>query len=364
MDEKAAIDNVKRLSMTASSWKNWLINHAIKDGALEKLSAHSKLILPNTVWDRREIYGGRIVVIPYDNNYHNIPIETILKDAEHPLFDEVSAPVYATIGDFLNKLKGQLKATPDFGPNASTADKLHKFTNYVLGIHPSKNGSGGKSEYSIVSILTALKLFGLNREQSLKDTTITVIGSAGALGTGILEYLEEQQFSNVLLCDLQYAQHPPKNLPEGWKVTEAVAGRFTDECLQRNGKPAWLITAAYGNEMLASNWQSVPQNSIWIAAQNNDIPEKIAGLEFATKLQTAGIKHLPGQILTLGGTKASWIEWCCRSNNAPFNKEAAYESVELVTAHIIEQMNEATKQLSITPYEAMLRYADKNTWQN
>jgi phosphoglycerate dehydrogenase-like enzyme len=363
MSDEAAIENAKRLSLTSSSWKNWMINHAVKDGVLSELAKEHKTTKLFEVLEKqgRRIYGGRAIIIPEANNYKGESIETILKDAEHRYFDEVSSPVYKAIGDYLNSLGGKLQITPDFGPNASTADKLHAHTPHALGIAEKNNGSGGKSPYSVTSILATLKQ--LKLEQQPKDTPITVIGAAGALGSGICAYLEKNGFTNVTVCDLQYKNTPPKNLPQGWKIEPAVPGKFTDACLDRSGKNSWIITAAYGDEMLNSNWQRMKPGTHWIAAQNKDVPEKGEGIAFARHLKQKGILHIPGQLLTIGGTTASWVEWCARQNQLPFSKELAHDLVEKVTGKILDHMIKETLKDGTTPYEAMLAYADKQHWQ-
>jgi phosphoglycerate dehydrogenase-like enzyme len=358
MSDEDAVSNAKRLSLTSSSWKNWLINHAVKDGALDNLSASSRRALSSKVWNNREVYGGRAIIIPHDRKYKGIAIETILKDSDHPYFAEVSAPIYAAIGKQLNKFGGKLQVTPDFGPNASTADLMYAHSPHVLGISFENGGSGGKSEYSVTSILTALRRMGI--ENAPKDSPITVIGAAGALGSGVCAYLARQGFTNVIICDLQYTDNPPRKLPKGWKIAKAENGKFTDECLTRGGT---LITAAYGDEMMQSHWQKIPPNTLWIGAQNKDLPEKEAGIDFARQLHAQGVRHIPGQILTIGGTTASWTEWCARQEGKPFSRDAAHEVVHRVTDKLVVSMLDRAEASRITPYEAMLDYAHKSHWQ-
>jgi phosphoglycerate dehydrogenase-like enzyme len=363
MSAEEALTNAKRLSLTASSWKNWLINHAIKDGALEKVPYNARIQLPPKLQQAstREIYGGRVIVIPEKALFRGNTIEEILKDSSHPYFAEVSTPIYRALGERLNQLKGKLRVTPDFGPNAYTANIMHDHTEYTLGISADRNGSGGKSEYSITSILSVIRRMGIDKAP--KDSPITVIGSAGALGSGIVEYLRAEGFNNVLLCDLQYANNPPQSLPSGWRIAKAQNGKFTDECLQNTGKGAWLITAAYGDEMSASNWKKIKPGTIWIGAQNKDLPNGMEGIEFARTLKDRGILHLPGQLLTIGGTAASWVEHESRKfPGKAFPREAAHEVVQAVTNTILEKIL-AEKEAGSTPYEALLAYSDKQNWQ-
>lgn len=365
MSDEKAIENAKRLSLTSSSWKNWLINHAIQEGALSRLPERAKDALPASVWESREVYGGRVIIIPEDRFHEDtgIKIEAILKDSTHPYFAMVSSPLYETIGRRLNELEGRLKVTPDFGPNASTADIMHHYTEHVLGISAEQNGSGGKSEYSITSIKTALQKLGI--EDAPKDAPITVMGAAGALGSGVCKYLREKGFTNVAVCDLVYNTTHPTRLPKGWKVAAAIEGKFTDECLERSGTGSWIITTAYGDEMHQSNWQKMKPGTKWIGAQNKDLPEGRAGILFSRDLKALGILHLPGQVMTIGGTMASWVECCARkTEDMFFDNGAAHEVVSFVTKRLVGHMiDQITTNPSITTYEAMLDYANKKHWQ-
>lgn len=202
------------------------------------------------------------------------------------------------------------------------------------------------------------------RVNTPKDTPITLIGAAGALGSGVRKYIQENGFTNVAICDLQYNDKPTKDLPEGWRVLPAESGKFTDACLARSGQGSWLITTAYGDEMLHSNWKELKAGTTWIGAQNKDIPEREQGVSFARALKGRGITHLPGQLMTIGGTTASWIEWQARRSNTPFSKAAAHDVVHNVTQSILEKMMEMSHSNNITPYEAMLEYAHKSHWED
>ena len=368
MTDEEAVINAKRLSLTSSSWKNWIINHAVKDGVLADVPAELSKLLPIEVRtaEGREIYGGRAIIIPDEGTYMDTgeSIDAILKDASHPLFAEVSAPIYKAIGVRLNELEGKLKVTPDFGPNASTADVLHKYTDHVLGIREEDNGSGGKSPYSITSILESLETLGLLGKP--KDTPITLIGAAGALGSGVREYLAKQGFTNVVLCDLQYdapsCDHEglESSFPAGWSIAPSVNGKFSDTCLERGG---WLITTAFGDEMKNSQWDKLQPGTVWIGAQNKDLPEGAAGIQFARNLKAMDVVHIPGQILTIGGTTASWIEWKARQEQVKFSKEAAHSVVKAVAGHVVGHIYEQSQTKETTPYEELLGYASKAHWQ-
>ncbi|MEY3106931.1 MAG: hypothetical protein RIT35_1104, partial [Pseudomonadota bacterium] len=357
MTDEDAINNAKRLSLTSSSWKNWLINHAIKDGALKNLSQKTKNSLPPQILSLapRKIYGGRVIVIPEAGQYLDCNIEMVLKDPTHPMFAQISEPVYQAIGAYLNQLGGKLKVTPDFGPNAETADIMLQHTSHVLGISTKSNGSGGKSKYSIISIITALKMLESEQQLPLAGHQLTVIGSSGALGSGAVEFMEQNHCTEFFRCDLQHSQDSTH--------FQAIGGKFSDECLLRSGPKTMLVTCAYGDEMLNSNWQLLKPGSVWVSAQNNDLPEGEAGIVFARELLNLGVLHIPGQILTIGGTMASWVEWCCRISDTIFSEGAVFEVVEAISSSLIKLILADARERNITTYEAMLEYAAKAGWE-
>ena len=74
------------------------------------------------------------------------------------------------------------------------ADILYQFTPHVLGVKCEVGGCGGKSSYTTTGIINTLKAFGLKNSSS---DNITIIGSAGALGTSLVSSLTRLNINNI-----------------------------------------------------------------------------------------------------------------------------------------------------------------------
>jgi hypothetical protein len=375
------------------------------------------------------INGGRCLILP-----ENEEIENILKDPNNDKYSYYAKKIFKKIASFLNgeKIakvtdlngncngslqaikKGSINLTPDFGRFAGVADILNEYTAQVLGVKAEKGGGGGKVNYSVTSIISGWESC---IEHKLADfdpetTPITIIGSAGALGAGIVDYVKKNKFKNVTLCDIQYDldkikiiqnendlknlhilhynQMSPKNfvvidkmecslsinigdkivglengsyqslLPE-WKIIAAKKGRFTDEALRRGGT---IITTTIGNEIEHSNYNIIPKGTLFLAAHNIAIPLGEKGNMITKAIHNNGTWLIPGQILTLGGALTARYEACFRSklktgDSTIFPKRLAHEIVRLTVKKVVGDIILESKESNfLTPWHALLRYAD------
>ncbi len=448
---KRAIRSVNFLAIAESHMKHAVINKAIEDGALSNLidRTSNKIVqylqadnelqhnidigyqLPSEYLDLK-IRGARCMILPATEE-----IETILKDIKHPKFDQTAEIIFEKIGNFLNGIeaadrvnmdgevinqvvlnKGDINLTPDFGRFAKIADILNQFTPQVLCLNANAGGCSGKVAYTVTGILAGWQACIDDNLCSFEPSTtsITFIGSAGALGEVLVDYLRAKNFQHVKICDLQYRldsiieinneadldkldlksySHDSDNnftiitktgktiqlnikdklvsltdggyqaIPKTWQVIEAIDGAYTDEALKENGI---ILSTAVGREIENSNYHLIKAGTLFLAAHNIAIPLGDAGLKVVKDLNAQGVIFIPGQVLTLGGALTSRLEACHRSeykivkadegkNTVIFPKRLAHEIVKNIIYHITSQI---INQKEITPWEALLNYADLN----
>ncbi len=447
--EKRAIKSVNFLALAESHMKHVIINKAVEEGALNNLidPATHKLLtslkadnnlqidieagykLPERYLDLK-IRGSRCIILPESEE-----IENILKNTKHPRFYEIADIVLKKIANFLNGIdlasvidsqgnlideakinKGEINLTPDFGRFSEIADILNKFTPQVLCVNASAGGCCGKVAYTVTGILAGWKACVDNNLCSFipEETDITFIGSAGALGEVISEYLKDLNFQKIKLCDLQYKldeiitinretdlkklqikEYIKNNdgsfvittitnrivrvnlkdklirLVDGgyqamlssWEVIPAIEGMYTDEALNCNG--GIIISTAFGREIEHSNCHLIPSGTLFLAAHNIAVRLGKSGLKMLMDLDAQGVVFVPGQVLTLGGALTSRLEACYRSehkiikanegkNSNIFPKKLAHEIVKNIIYHVTSNI---VSRNNVTPWEALLEYA-------
>ncbi|HVR95064.1 MAG TPA: hypothetical protein VMW27_00510 [Thermoanaerobaculia bacterium] len=342
-----AEEDLVRLMFEESHLKNRMINRALEADLLEDL-AHE---LPKG-YLRSRVGGGRCIMRP-----RNEELDRILRNPAHPDFGPLIAEVFREIGELLNRKGGRIKLTPDFGRFAGLADELATFTPHVLGVRCNAGGCGGKASYTVTGIVSALEVLGLVEDTASR---ITLVGSAGALGVGVLEYFQQHWFKDIAICDLSY-DDGSTDLPDGALLKLASQhGRFTNECLQRGGT---LIFTTWGEELENSDIDAIPPGSQMILAHNLSIPPGDTGRVLMRQIANRGIFALPGQVLTLGGALTSRLEWFWRQNypNADFTgkKKLAHLIADRVVAFLVEQIEEVARVRNLTPFEAMWAYAEE-----
>jgi hypothetical protein len=424
-----AIKSVNFLALAESHMKHALVNKVLEEGALDKLVDRRTYKLLNSLKAQNELQsdieagyklpagyfdlkvkGARCMILPETEE-----IELILKDPNHVKFCEISEIVFEKIGRFLNgveaakltdlqgkilgkeKIKrGKINITPDFGRFAATSNMLNKYTPQVLCVNTEAGGSNGKVAYTVTGILAGLqacidnKLCSFNSEK----TKITFIGSAGALGEVIVEYLREKKFQHVTLCDLQYdlkeqiaindesdldklkiknyVKHNDSSyiittltdkkikvllkdklvkltndnyqvIPNCWKIIPAVEGKYTDEALTQDSEI--ILSTAVGKEIENSNYHLIHSGTLFLAAHNMAISLGSKGLKIVKDLAKQNVICVPGQVLTLGGALTSRLEACHRAehkiiksnegkNIVTFPKRLAHEIVKDIIYHI------------------------------
>ena len=144
--DESVTDELSRLQRDESGLKNALINVALRDGALAGLDQGR---LPSGFMGSR-IGGARCILRPRDDG-----MAQIIADPTGNEFEATIRPVFAEIGDYLNKVNGRIKLTPDFGRYSGLADLLYCYTPHVLGIGREKGGCGGKASYSTTGVIAA-----------------------------------------------------------------------------------------------------------------------------------------------------------------------------------------------------------------
>lgn len=335
--------NIRRLTLYESSFKNRLIDLSLAGNVLSKYSDR----LPKGFMESR-VGGARCIIRPRTEE-----IYAVLKNPQHVAFHTTISRLFEHIGEFLNEARGKIKLTPDFGRYAGLADTLEPFTPHVLGIRCDAGGCGGKSSYSSTGIIAALETLGYGER---KDIPVTLIGSAGAMGSDVLKYFWQGGFSDFATCDLAYDNNKlnthcsdmPIQLPSKKQA-------FTDACLQRGG----LIAATtLGQELENSNWQVMPANTTFLLAHNLAIPEGEAGITLMRNIAARGILAFPGQILTLGGALTSRLEWFWRQTRAHefFDKPLAHTIVRAVVSSLIASTYSRVEDAGLSPYEVLLEY--------
>lgn len=339
-----ALTELKQLALYESHQKHGLINHILDAGRIPK---DIKSETPGNFSSTR-FSGGRCVF-----RCKTQQIADYLSCPETEEFNEISISIFEPVARRLNELGGKLYLTPDFGQNSKLADILWQFTPYVLGVDCSGGGCGGKSSYTVSGFIGAfdavLQKFGLD---FLKGP-VTLVGSAGAVGTGIREMLAQRRYENVAICDLQYDANPgiaEQHAEESWISLPSIRGKFTNDCLKRGGV---FIAATWGNEFYASTWQKIPNNTIVLLAHNNCLPENDIGDRIVRELAARGVVVVPGQALTFGGAATSrlekaHIEMFYDSHHPPrtvpnFPKALAHKLVSVASSLLLEELISLSK---------------------
>jgi hypothetical protein len=336
-------DILQRLMVDESMLKNRLINTTFREGVL---APYKEQLPPGFI--ESMVGGARCVIQP-----HNKDSAALLKNPAHPEFQTTILSIFEPIGKFLNSCEGKIKLTPDFGRFAGLADLLAVFTPHVLGIRCEDGGCGGKSSYSSSGIIAALETL---RIGDYKDDPITLIGSAGAMGIDILAYFKNQQYQDIALCDLDY-NHKGISIMDDIPVLPAIAGTFTNLCLERGG---CLVATTVGQELEHANISLIPTGTMLLLAHNLAIPEGESGINLMRTIAAQNILALPGQLLTLGGALTSRLEWFWRQTNhgMPFPKPLAHTVVKTVVSSLVSTVLELALKTGLSPYEAMFLYAE------
>jgi len=184
-------DTLDRLMLYESSLKNHLINMALRQGILDNYGER----LPNGFLTSA-VGGARCIIRPRD-----VKTAAALSTTDNSGFYPTISAIFETIGELLNREHGKIKLTPDFGRFAGLADILFEYTPHVLGIRCEIGGCGGKSSYSTTGILSALEVIEIHR---YRESPVTLIGSAGAMGSDVLKYFLQEGYKNLAICDLVY----------------------------------------------------------------------------------------------------------------------------------------------------------------
>ena len=333
---------LKRLMLYESEIKNQLINIAIRSHLLSRYAEQ----LPKGFLE--SIVGGaRCIIKP-----RNQEIAAILNNRENLDFDVIISKIFESIGQVLNKENGRIKLTPDFGRFADLSDILAKFTPHVLGVSAKEGGCGGKSSYTTTGIITALERTDVSKQ---KETNVTLVGSAGELGSDMLRYFVRGGFKSIAVCDLVYDAGTFSSSTQFADLTvlPSQAGKFTDNCLGRGGI---IVATTVGEELENSNWQIIPPGTFLLLAHNLAIPPSQEGIKLMQDIAKLDVVAIPGQLLTLGGALTSRLEWFWRQSNPGqvFNKPLAHTIVRDVVSFWIDKVMDASEVLKLTPYEAML----------
>jgi hypothetical protein len=339
-----AEEDLVRLMFEESHLKNSMINRVLESDLLADLEPE----LPKRYLKSR-VGGGRCIMRPKTES-----LDTILRDPAHPEFESLISLVFREIGEFLNTKGGRFKLTPDFGRYAGLADHLANFTPHVLGVRCMIGGCGGKASYTVSGILEAMRALGLLNDKSAR---YTLVGSAGALGSGVLEFLQGENYRNLAVSDLTYddgTDRPPAGVPK----LSSRGGRFTDDCLERGGI---LVFTTWGEELENSDSGVIPPGSVLALAHNLSVPAGERGRQLMRDIADRGILAIPGQMLTLGGALTSRLEWFWRQSypNTEFTskKPLAHEIARRVGAFLAQRIDGLARERNLTHYEAMWAFA-------
>lgn len=343
-DEPEVLEVLRRLMSEESAFKNRLINIALQNGVL---SAYADRMPEG--FKGSKVGGARCIIRPKDERVFHI-----LQDPQHPDFEPTISQVFEVIGELLNDHGGVVKLTPDFGRYAGLADILARFTPHVLGIRCEDGGCGGKSSYAATGIITALEMLGAS---DYRAKPVTLIGSAGALGSDVTKYFLSRQFEDVAVCDLAYdsrqADAPAEvpTLPSQHKV-------LTNGCLERGGM---IVATTFGGELANSEHEVIPPGSLLVLAHNLSVPHGESGVSLMRDIASREITAIPGQLLTFGGALTSRLEWFWRQSRAsqPFDKALAHAVVRDVMVFLLTETEKLRASSDVTPYEALLQFAQE-----
>lgn len=343
LDDSEILRIIKELAIYESALKNRLINIALRK---METTDYQQRVPPNFL--ESHVGGARCVIRPKGEEIYRI-----LQDPAHSKFQETLLSIFEQIGGYLNREQGRVKLTPDYGRFAGLADLLAQFTPHVLGIRCEDGGCGGKSSYAATGIIAALEALDIAQ---YKDGPITLIGSAGALGSDVLTYFLQENFNNVAVCDLAYDANHQKAPPDAHLLMLSQYRKFTDACLQRG---EIIVATTVGQELENSNWRIMPQGTIIFLAHNLAIPQGDIGVGLMRNIANQGVLAIPGQVLTLGGALTSRLEWFWRQAmpGYAFDKPLAHSLVRHVVQFLIKEVQETSRETRLSPYEAMLLYA-------
>lgn len=328
--DKECLDRILYLKNYESGLKNVFINDVIDSGRLESIKDE----VPEGYLKSR-VGGGRCIIRPKSKETYDI-----IMDTSHERYSEIVDSMFCDLGEFLNEKGGKIKLTPDFGRFVGLADMLHKYTENVLGVRCEDGGCGGKASYTSTGIIEAIEVLGLNKD---KNIPVTLVGSDGAVACAVLDYLIEQKYSDIAVCDLSYNNHERaddvKSLKDlGVKILPAEYGKFTVPCLERGGL---FIAVTVGGEFLNSDLSAVKDGTVMLMAHNEVITVNEESLSAIDKfLEEKDVKVVPGQLLTFGGAMTSRLEWffrCSRRGDELFNKPLAHKAVRLAVDHLFEK---------------------------
>ncbi len=347
MNDEAVQQMLARLMSDESALKNQLINNALKQGILRKYEER----LPDGFLQSR-VGGARCLIRP-----NSLEIAAILQFPDHPDFRATIEPIFARIGDELNKNQGKIKLTPDFGHFADLSNILFQFTPHVLGISCEVGGCGGKTSYTSTGVIAAMEMPKIANDKTMP---VTLIGSAGAMGSDILNYLQREGFSDIAVCDIAYEANLSSPPPAPIITLPSEKNMFTDHCLRRGGL---IIATTFGKELEHSHWEYIPSNTKLLLAHNLSIPHGPEGRALMLNIKKQEVFALPGQLLTLGGALTSRLEWFWRQSRPeqPFDKQLAHTVVAEVVRLTVSEVVELAEEQGQTPYEAMLDYAEHMT---
>jgi hypothetical protein len=341
--DAAATGMLARLMQGESSAKNRLINWAIEAGALDAFGAE----LPPGFLESR-VAGARCLIRP-----RSAGIAAALADPSHRDNALMTAAVLEPIGGTLNSREPRIKLTPDFGRYAGVADILHRYTPNVLGIRCEAGGCGGKSSYSVTGVLA-----GAERAATAEvgEGPVTCIGSAGAMGTGVLAHFLARGVSDLGACDLAYDVPQGTSVPAGSRHLKSRPQQFTAESLERGGM---IVATTIGDELEHSPWEAIPPGTLLLLAHNLALPPGEKGIALAEALARHGVLVIPGQALTLGGALTARLEWYWRQlpSRPAFDKGLAHRVVHRLVSHLVARILAIAEANRITPYQSMLRLA-------
>jgi hypothetical protein len=334
---------LEQLTKYESALKNRLINRAIK----RNVFATYKDSVPEGFMESA-VGGARCLIRP-----RNEETASILSNPGHSSFQETIKPIFACIGKELDNREGMIKLTPDFGHFADLSDVLYEFTPHILGINRANGGCGGKTAYSSTGVIATLEMMEVVDD---KSTPVTLIGAAGAMGSDILAYFCKEGFKNIAVCDLAY-ECGSVHVPADVLHLTSQTGMFTDASLERGGI---IVATTIGQELENSHWQCIPIDAKLFLAHNLAIPTGQEGITLMRAIARQGVLALPGQMLTLGGALTSRLEWFWRQSRREqmFDKPMARLVVRELIKFLMGEIIVLAADEGITPYEAMLKYAN------
>lgn len=345
--DATAEDALLRLMTNESGTKNRLINWAIADGSLNDIKAE----LPPGFLESR-VAGARCLIRP-----RTPEIASQLSDPRHRDYRRAAISLLKRVAEILNQQESLIKLTPDFGRHAGLADLLHEYTPNVLGIRCESGGCGGKSSYSTTGVLAAVEYV---LRSDTAESPVTCIGSAGAMGSGVLEHFRRQSTFDLGACDLAYDVDGGQRVLAGCRHLKSMAGQFTAESLLRGGL---IVATTVGDELANSPWEKIPSGTALLLAHNLALPAGDPAVELARALARRNVLVIPGQVLTLGGALTARLEWYWRQlpSKPLFNKRLAHEVVRRVVSHLIRTILAHSIPDASTPYEAMVHLASQET---